>query len=153
MQTSPSSRQLDTALLVLRTVLGVIFVAHGAQKLFVFGLAGVTGSFTQMGIPLPALTAPLVAIVEFAAGLAVLAGLFTRLAAAGLAIDMLGAILLVHAKNGFFMPNGAEFALACLALSVSVAITGAGAWSADALIGRSRGTGPRERNTIRRVAA
>ena len=153
MTTTPSSKQLNTALLILRLVLGAIFIAHGAQKLFVYGFGGITGAFTQMGIPMAGFVGPLVAIVEFAAGIAVVAGLLTRLAALGLAIDMLGAILLVHAKNGFFMPTGAEFALACLALSTSVAIAGAGAWSLDTLIGGSKPTTKAQSETIRRVAA
>lgn len=138
MNTTPSFKQTNTALLILRVVLGVIFIAHGAQKLFVFGLPGVTAGFTQMGIPMPGVTAPLVAIVEFSAGLAVLFGLLTRLAAVGLGVDMLGAIVLVHAKNGFFLPNGAEFALACFTIAASIVIAGPGAWSLDALIGKSR---------------
>ncbi len=153
MNTTPSSRQIDTALLVLRLALGAIFIAHGAQKLFVFGIAGVTSGFAQMGIPIPAVTAPLVAVVEFAAGFGVLFGLLTRLAALGLAIDMLGAITFVHGKNGFFLPTGAEFALACLTLALAVLIAGAGAWSLDAVIGGKLRTSRADRDgTFRRAA-
>jgi putative oxidoreductase len=121
----------DVALAVLRVVAGVVFAAHGAQKLFVFGFDGVTAAFTQMGAPLPELTGPLVALVEFLGGLALVFGLLTRLAGLGLAITMLGAIVLVHLAGGFFLPNGVEFALTLLAVAVTFTITGAGRYSLD----------------------
>jgi putative oxidoreductase len=127
----------DLALAVLRVVAGIVFAAHGAQKLFVYGFGGVTGAFAQMGAPLPEITGPLVALVEFLGGLALIAGLLTRLAGLGLAITMLGAIVLVHLAGGFFLPNGIEFALTLLAVAVTFVITGAGRYSLDhAIAGR-----------------
>lgn len=132
------SHRVDTGLLILRIVVGIVFIMHGGQKLFVFGLGGVTGAFTQMGIPAPSITGPLAAIVELLAGGALVIGLLTRLAAVGLAIDMLGAILFVHYKGGFFLPNGFEFALTLLAANVAIACAGAGYYSIDRVIADRR---------------
>jgi putative oxidoreductase len=135
--TTTTSTRVDAALALLRLAVGATFVAHGAQKLFVYGLAGVTAAFTQMGIPLPGITAPLVAFLELVGGLAIILGVFTRLAAVGLAINMLGAVALVHLKNGFFLPNGAEFALMLLAASGALALTGAGRYAIARLFSNS----------------
>ena len=133
----PASRT-DAALAVLRVIAGIVFAAHGAQKLFVYGFAGVTGAFAQMGAPFPELTGPLVALVEFLGGLALVVGLLTRLAGLGLAITMLGAIVLVHLAGGFFLPNGVEFALTLLAVAVTFVIAGPGRYSLDHAIAARR---------------
>jgi putative oxidoreductase len=153
MSTRTDSNRLDLALAVLRVIVGVVFIAHGGQKLFVFGLGGVTSGFAGMGIPAATIVAPLVALVEFLGGLALVTGLLTRLAALGLAIDMVGAIALVHLPNGFFGPKGFEFPLSLLAASVALAIAGAGRYSLDGVIAERRhqhDVAPTDR--VRRVA-
>jgi putative oxidoreductase len=141
MVTHRSSR-VDAALLVLRFGLGGIMIVHGAQKLFIFGFAGVTGAFTQMGIPAPGITGPFIAFLEFLAPIALFLGLFTRLAAFGLMCEMLGAIVFVHMKAGFFAPNGIELPLSLLIGFLALTLAGAGNSSIDARMAeRHRGTG------------
>jgi putative oxidoreductase len=154
---SPTRRQIDTALAVLRVVLGVTFILHGGQKLFVFGFGGVSGAFAQMGIPAPSVLGPFVAFVEFFGGIAILFGLLTRLASLGIAATMVVAILTVHLKNGFFAPTGVEFPLSLLGSAIALIVAGAGAFSLDAVIGKRLSGGEvaapvAEREKARRVA-
>jgi putative oxidoreductase len=138
-----SPGQLSLGIAIVRVVTGCIFVAHGYQKFFVFGIGGATGAFGQMGVPAPTITAPLVTILELAGGIALILGLLTRLAALGLSIDMLGAMVIVHLKQGFFLPNGFEFVLLLLATCLALVVAGAGALSIDEAIAtrRSAATG------------
>lgn len=120
--------------LPLRLVVGLVFVVHGAQKLFVFGLAGTAGFLGSLGVPLPQVAAAGLIAVEIAGGLALVAGAWTRLAAALLAADMLVAILTVHARGGFFVPDGVEFVLTLLGGCLALVGLGAGPWSVDAAV-------------------
>ena len=138
-QSATPAHQHELALTILRVAIGVIFVAHGAQKVFEYTLPGTTGAFAQMGVPLPALTAPAIAFLELIGGAALITGFFTRAAAALLALDMLGALLLVHLKGGFFNPNGIEFPLPLLAARLALALTGAGPYALDHVL-RARRT-------------
>ena len=129
---SPSTRQLSLGLLVLRIAVAAVFINHGYAKLFKFGFAGVTGAFTQMGVPVPGVMGPFVGLLEFFGGIALLIGLLTRLFALGFAIDMLVAILLVQLKKGF---SGFELEFLLMTASIALLCTGAGLYSVDARIG------------------
>jgi putative oxidoreductase len=131
-----SDRQLNVALTIVRLVVGAIFIAHGGQKLFVYGLDGVAGGFAQMGVPFASFMGPFIGFVEFFGGIALILGLLTRLAALGIFSTMIGAIVLVHLPAGFFAPNGIEFPLSLAGAALALVFTGAGTYSVDALIGR-----------------
>jgi putative oxidoreductase len=130
-----SSSLSSCGLTILRIVIGIIFLVHGWQKIHAIGFHGVTGMFSQIGIPLPTLSAGVVIAVEFLGGIALILGLGTRLAGLLLAIDMVGAIYFVHFKNGFYSNHGGyEFALALLGASLALAFSGPGAAALDSLI-------------------
>jgi putative oxidoreductase len=138
-----SPRQVSIGLAILRVAIGTVFIRHGAQKLFVSGFAGVTGGFTHMGIPLPGLMGPFIALLEFFGGIALIVGLLTRLVALGLAFDMLGAIVLVKLAGGF---SKYEFEFLLLASSLALVLTGPGSFSIDAIL-----AGRREKNRVTQI--
>lgn len=127
--------------LVLRIIAGIIFVAHGAQKLFGsfggYGLEGTGQWMASIGLEPGFLMALAAGSAEFFGGLALLLGLLTRPAALVLAVTMLVAIVTVHLPNGLFMSNnGYEFGLALLAMSIALIFNGAGKFSLDGLISK-----------------
>lgn len=122
--------------LALRFPIGIIFMAHGAQKLFGwfggYGLEGTGQWMASIGLGPGVAMAFLAGSAEFFGGLFILLGLLTRPAAVALSFTMLVAIFSVHFANGLFMANnGYEFGLALLAASVALAISGAGKLSLD----------------------
>jgi putative oxidoreductase len=129
-------KTLDYGLLLIRAVLGTIMLAHGSQKLFTFGYPGVTAGMTQMGLPFPQISAALIMAAEFGGGILLLAGLFTRFAAAAIAFGMAVASVVVHLPNGFFAPNGYEFTLMLASAGLGIVLTGPGRFSLDALLAR-----------------
>ena len=113
---------IDWALLIARVIVGVIFMAHGAQKLFgAFGGPGLSAIVEMMG-PL----GYLVAVGEFFGGLGLILGFLSRFSAAANIVTMIGAIMMVHAKNGFFAPGGFEYNLALIGLLATILIAGPG---------------------------
>ena len=152
--TRTSERQMDIGLTVVRAIVGAIFMAHGAQKLFVYGLDGVAGGFAQMGIPMASVLGPFIGLLELFGGFALIIGLLTRLASLGLASTMVVAMLVVHLPNGFFNPTGVEFPLSLFASTVLLVVAGAGRWSVDGAIARSLGKSPVavSRESLRRAA-
>ena len=134
------------SLIILRAALGIIFLAHGAQKLLGwfggFGFNATLQFFQQLGIP-PALAAISI-LVEFFGGLTILLGLFTRVSAALIAIDMAVALVTVHLSQGFFIAGGKEgfeYVFALLLTALYLAINGAGSLSVDSVIREKVGGG------------
>jgi len=131
----------DSTLTFMRLMLGIVFFAHGAQKALGwfggYGFSGTMGFFTtQMHIPAP--LAFLAICAEFFGSLGLILGFLTRIAAFGIAINMLVAMLMVHRHIAFFMNwygsqkgEGYEYHLLAMALATSIMIRGAGAFSID----------------------
>jgi putative oxidoreductase len=125
--------------LALRIPIGITFMAHGGQKLFAwfggYGLEGTGQWMASIGIEPGYQMALMAGSAEFFGGIALLLGLLVRPAAFMLSITMVVAIFSVHFSNGLFMSNnGYEFALALLAASVSLMLSGAGKFSVDNLL-------------------
>ena len=131
----------DYTLAIARLTLGIVFFAHGAQKMLGwfggYGFSGTMTFFTQMmHIPVP--FAFLAICAEFFGGLGLIVGFLSRVAAFGITINMLVAILTVHIRNGFFANwtgqqkgEGFEYHLLAIALLLVVMVKGAGALSVD----------------------
>jgi putative oxidoreductase len=136
----------DWVLTLARLMLGVVFFAHGAQKVLGWfggpGFSATMGMFHHMGVP--GSLALLAICAEFFGGLGLIVGLLGRVAAFGIAVDMLVAVLLVHSRIGFFMNwagrqggEGFEFHLLAIGLACVIVAKGSGALSIDRLIGRT----------------
>src|SRR5580700_6239979 len=129
---------------ILRLVLGIVFFAHGAQKLLGWfggpGFSGSMGMFTGY-LHIPGPLAFLAIAAEFFGGLGLILGFLTRIAAFGIAVNMVVAVIMVHSGNGFFMNwtgtqkgEGFEYHLLALAITAFLMIRGAGAFSLDRVI-------------------
>ncbi|MEC0207811.1 DoxX family protein [Paenibacillus ehimensis] len=130
---------LALGLLLIRLVVGLLFIGHGAQKLFGwfggYGPKGTGGWMESVGIKPGVVMAVLAGVMELLGGVLFAAGLLTPLAAALIAAAMLGAIVKVHGPNGLWSTaNGYEYPLVLLVIAIGVALTGAGAYSLDALL-------------------
>jgi putative oxidoreductase len=121
--------------LILRSLVGVVFLAHGSQKLFgAFGGPGLEGTgkmFEQIGLASGQTWATVVGTIEFFGGMALIIGFLTRYAALLLSAVMVVAIFAVHLPNGFFMPTGVEFAFALLAATLTLLVGGPGPLAVD----------------------
>jgi putative oxidoreductase len=131
---------MTAALLLLRLVVGLSFVAHGAQKLFGwFGGGGPSGTaegFASMGFKAPLPMAIMAGLGEFGGGLLLATGTVTPLATFAICSVMIVAIVTVHLPNGYWVYKGGyELNLAYVAVAIAVAYAGPGAWSIDHAIG------------------
>ena len=121
-----NKRAVDVSLLIIRIVVGVIFAVHGAQHLFgAFDGPGLKGTVNMLGP-----VGYLVAVGEVFGGIGIFFGFLTRFSAASIIVIMIGAVLKVHLKNGFFLQHGGyEFNLALVGLLVPLLILGAGSYA------------------------
>ncbi|MFD2615171.1 DoxX family protein [Paenibacillus gansuensis] len=130
---------MDLGLLIIRVVVGLLFAAHGAQKVFGwfggYGLKGTGGWFESIGMKPGATVAFFVGAGELLGGLLFAAGLFTWVGALLMIVLMIGAIAKVHGANGLWSTqNGYEYNLVLIVIALGVAFIGAGEYSLDALL-------------------
>jgi putative oxidoreductase len=134
----------DWTLTAIRVILGVVFFAHGAQKMLGwFGGAGLKETLRTMHefLHLPVPLAFLAVTSEFLGGMGLIVGLLSRVAAIGIGVTMLSAIAMVHGRNGLFMNwlgdrkgHGIEYHLLAIALAIAIVVWGSGAASLDRLL-------------------
>jgi putative oxidoreductase len=135
----------DYTLTLIRLALGIVFFAHGAQKaLGWFGGSGWSGTVAMFHrtLAIPPLLATLAILAEFLGGIGLILGLLSRIAASGIAVNMLVAVFSVHYRFGLFMNwygnqrgEGIEFHLLAIAIALTVIVRGAGAFSLDRVLG------------------
>ena len=129
---------LGWGMVPLRVVVGIVFLMHGGQKVFVFGFGGTADIMSKLGLPLPALSAAVVIAAEILGGLGIITGLLTRWAGLALAIEMLVAIPVARLHGGFFTPYGYELELTLLGACLTLAAVGSGGASLDRMLRRAR---------------
>lgn len=130
---------MDLGLLIIRLVIGILFIGHGAQKLFGwfggYGLKGTGGWFDSIGMKPGVTLALLAGLAELLGGILLAAGLFTPLAALMIAGTMMMAILKVHGANGLWSTsNGYEYNLTLIAVTIGLALIGPGRYAIDAIL-------------------
>jgi putative oxidoreductase len=135
-----NSALTTTARTVLRVILGFLFAAHGWQKFNEWTVAGTQAAFGQMGIPAADIAAPIVAGLELGGGIALILGVLTRVVAALLTLNMIGALVLVHISAGVFVEAGGyELVLLLGAAALALALVGPGRISVDrAIFGKTK---------------
>jgi putative oxidoreductase len=136
----------DPVLTIIRLMLGLVFFAHGAQKMLGwfggYGFSGTLSALSTSGMPIP--LALFVILTEFFGSVALICGAFARVASGAIALLMVGAIAMVHAHFGFYMNwfgqqkgEGFEYHLLAIGLAVAVLVRGAGSFSIDGLLSKS----------------
>lgn len=126
----------DIATLIARIGLGIVFIAHGWQKLNTNGLDATKAFFESVSVPLPGISAYFATFVELVGGIALVVGIFTPIIGILLFLDMLGAFIFVHSDFGVFVSeNGYELVLALGVASLLLAAVGAGRFSLDGVFG------------------
>ncbi len=130
---------VSLGLLIIRLVIGVLFIGHGAQKLFGWfgghGLKGTGGWFESIGMKPGVTLALLAGLSELLGGLLFVLGLLTPLAGILIAATMLMAIIKVHGQNGIWVTsNGYEYNLTLIAVAIGVALIGPGQYALDAIL-------------------
>lgn len=130
----------DSALLILRIMIGAIGLFHGSQKLFgAFGgpgIEGFAGMLSNMGVPYPLVGSWAAALAEFAGGGLILIGLFSRVAAIPFAVNMIVAITKVHWGRFSAQAGGMEYPLSVLAMLLAIMLAGPGRYSVAGAICR-----------------
>jgi len=128
----------DVAMLVLRILLGVVFIPHGMQK--ILGFSGTMQMFTT-NLHIPWVFAFLAIMAEFLGSWGLITGLLTRVAAFGIAVNMVVAVYMLHWQNGFFMNwfgtqkgEGYEYHILVVAIALALMIRGGGKWSIDRIL-------------------
>ncbi|TDC85190.1 DoxX family protein [Micromonospora sp. KC606] len=140
----------DVAILLARIGIGIVFFAHGWQKLVTNGVDGTAAFFGQAGVPLPTLSAWFATLVELVGGAALIVGAGVTVAGLLLALNMAGALLFVHASNGLFADQGGyEFVLTLGLASLLLAAVGAGRLSVDHLLFGRRASAAADTATTR----
>ena len=132
---SNDARWRDLGLLVLRVVVGIVFIVHGYMKVKM-GIAGTTGFMTRIGVPLPSIAAPFSIIAEMGGGLALILGILTLPVGLALTLDMIGAITFAKHWAQLVGPKGYELELVLLAASLALALVGPGQFSLAGALGR-----------------